>query len=528
MEKKICLGSRIGQTQPALSNVYGTLSALGGEDAIKRRYPELYKAVLNSQKHLARNAALRRAGGSSKDYIFGTSDSCKIRTVNYSPDTTLQTSSSIITDKPVVTAAIIGDISDVVTGKVIDGFAISDNNTDSVFEQSITDASVFKAGASQKFLAKSSFVVVEYDASGNPVVKTLDSTLEAPKVINGKTIVKKLTVNDPMPIKHPGAEKTNVYYNRNGDGDYCYSNVKFGSDSIDVHMPFSGSVEFDGIFQPSPENTVITDGEKQILLQIENVNNGAANFDLEYWSDVKLEVSGSVLKWEFPDSWHDVIEKYRLYCANNMNFYCRMFINTTIGIAVPITIQSKGGEHEDPSYKKIPFIDISWGCFAKDARVRMADGSEKYIADICSGDKVATKDNGSQTVRDVVTGHEERLVYIETSRASSIRVTEDHPMLTADGMVKAGELTAASILITPDGESSIESLYYEPYNDKVYNLMLEKQSLLVVNGLYAGDMAYQNQCSPGLTKQEPHKLLEIQEELADLVNGINKQKKENI
>jgi len=142
-----------------------------------------------------------------------------------------------------------------------------------------------------------------------------------------------------------------VYYNRSGNNaDYIYLNVNYTYETIDVHIPFSGSVELSGFYAPNPENLVIKDGVKELVLQIENIKNGTANFNMKYWDDIKWNVTGSVLKWEFPDNQHDILKRSRLTCANNMNFYCKMYINTKIGIPVPIVIQSNVGEHKAPSY----------------------------------------------------------------------------------------------------------------------------------------------------------------------------------
>lgn len=525
MEKWFDTGQRVGSSIASPAHLERTLAALGGEALLKRRYPQLYQAVLNTRRSGAMCMSSLRGDA---EYLFGAADSCKIRTLNYSPNTTLETSSSIATDKSKVSLAIIGELKDTDTGKVIDGFAVYDNNSDQLSAQSVTKASELGNGDNRNFTANSSFVIVENDASGKPVVKTLESTMEAPKTRNAGYIVKSMTVNAPMPVLHPGAKKTTVYYNRKGSGaDYMFSDVKFSTTDIDVYMPFSGSVELNGIYQPDPADPIVKDGDKGIVLQMENVKNGSVNFDLKYWSKIKWTVSGSVLSWEFPNDWHDVISKKRLSCANDLNFYCRMYINTTIGLAVPITIQSSGPEHEDPSYQKIPYIDILWGCFAKDVRITMADGSVKTAEQIRAGDMVSTKENGAQRVTEVVTGQEERLVYIETSRGDRIRVSGEHPVLSDTGLVRADELTAGTILVTESGLASIESLYYVEYGDRVYNFSLEKESTLLANGFYAGDFAAQNRRSRP-TEKEPEKLTEIQEELSELIGSLAKKKKENL
>ena len=75
------------RTAPLEENLEKTLEKIGGEEALKRRYPELDKAVLNTREKL--RSAPRRTADENGDYIFDLEDSCKIRTLNYTPGTTL-------------------------------------------------------------------------------------------------------------------------------------------------------------------------------------------------------------------------------------------------------------------------------------------------------------------------------------------------------------------------------------------------------------------------------------------------------
>jgi len=122
------------RTTPHERNLEQTLERLGGEDIIRRKYPELYKAILNTRERV--KVAPLRAPNESGEYIFGTEDSCKIRTLNYSPDTTLSTASGMEMETAKSSLAIISDITDNSTGKSVDGFAVSINNSDTLFAES--------------------------------------------------------------------------------------------------------------------------------------------------------------------------------------------------------------------------------------------------------------------------------------------------------------------------------------------------------------------------------------------------------
>ncbi len=95
-------------------------------------------------------------------------------------------------------------------------------------------------------------------------------------------------------------------------------------------------------------------------------------------SAISLRVSaGGRYHGSFRQTEKTTIAKKALTGASQLTFYCRMHIMTDSGISVPLTIQSNNLDHEDPSYAKIPKIDILWGCFAKDTYITMAGGSRE-------------------------------------------------------------------------------------------------------------------------------------------------------
>lgn len=517
------MNGRSLRTVPREENIEEAVKKLGGDDILRRRYPELYKAVLNTRERV-RNAPSRMPDESG-DRIYGTEDSCKIRTLNYTPDTTLSSVSDMEMTTVKTTLAIVGDVVYADSGKVIDQFSVYDNNVKTLSGNCTADSAELEHKASEEFIAHSSFYVIEKDDNGGNIIKSLSSVIDSHKTIDNEPIVNHIDVFDPMPVKHKGADHTVVFYNRKSHSgwDYDYENVTYSKKDINVYMPFSGSVELNGT-TPDPSNPVVLDDEeKGIVLQIENMLNGTAAFKAEYLRNVEWNVTGSVLTWKFPDDWHTVLRKNNLNCANNMDLYCRMWINTTSGFQVPIIIQSKGGEHPDPSYKKIPYINIKWGCFAKDVLIKMEDGTSLPVERIKIGDKVMTK-GGVRTVTDVVTGREDQLIHIKSSSMNRINVSLDHPVLTTEGLLPADKLTAGTILITEDGEESIESLYLVDYNDTVYNLKLDSGGILIANNFYAGDFDAQNTVNTPVIPVDtaPPKLEEIQEEFADIISGINR------
>ena len=133
------------------------------------------------------------------------------------------------------------------------------------------------------------------------------------------------------------------------------------------------------------------------------------------------------------------------------------------------------------------------GCFAKDVCIRMADFSLKPIEQLKSGDAIMTRDNGVQTVKDILIGSEKTIVEIVASNGRELKVTKDHPILSSNNAMKrADEFKEGTIIASEDGEIIVQSVSEIGYNDKVYNLILEKDSILLANGIYVGNFQTQN------------------------------------
>jgi len=100
------------------------------------------------------------------------------------------------------------------------------------------------------------------------------------------------------------------------------------------------------------------------------------------------------------------------------------------------------------------------GCFREDSLVTMSDGTQKPIKDIVVGEKVKTYDvdKGLFTHSDVegvlVQDETDQLDWfeLEFDNGQTLVCTEDHPVLTTDGWIKARDLTENHIVL---GESSV-------------------------------------------------------------------------
>ena len=162
-------------------------------------------------------------------------------------------------------------------------------------------------------------------------------------------------------------------------------------------------------------------------------------------------------------------------------------------------------------------------CFAQETLIRMADGQEKQISAICIGEKVLSVSGKVLRVTNIIFGMEEKVVVLATQSGKRIRLTSDHPVQTEQrGILPVNALLATDKVYTADGGfEEIDSLYTEMYNDRVYNLCLEKESFLFGNGIAVGDFYYQQNIprsvpTPPVSEEAQHELDILKEEFRKL------------
>lgn len=144
----------------------------------------------------------------------------------------------------------------------------------------------------------------------------------------------------------------------------------------------------------------------------------------------------------------------------------------------------------------IPPITIYWGCFGKDVKITLADGTEKNACCIKEGDKLKGYDNQILTVREVFLGTDQSIYSIKTKGGREIKVSGGHPMMCEGKDVKALKLKAGDKLNLADGSlEEIECVEVVPYDAEVYNYTFEgvdDGKYIIANGFYAGDLNMQN------------------------------------
>ncbi|MGY3212753.1 Hint domain-containing protein [Mucilaginibacter sp. HD30] len=151
-------------------------------------------------------------------------------------------------------------------------------------------------------------------------------------------------------------------------------------------------------------------------------------------------------------------------------------------------------------------------CFPGDELVTMSNGAKKQLKDVKSGDKIITVDpvthQSSATVVKELTQHEPenyaltQLVLVAAKEqdavnglkinlsAKVVKATPNHPMLTKNGNSKIGDIGLGEQVLCLDEASGKYETYtvlqkneHAEGTQKVYNIVAEKGSTLIVNGV---------------------------------------------
>jgi P4 family phage/plasmid primase-like protien len=127
------------------------------------------------------------------------------------------------------------------------------------------------------------------------------------------------------------------------------------------------------------------------------------------------------------------------------------------------------------------------GCFAKDTKVVMFDGTEKSIQDIGIGEQVMGDDNTPRNVKQLFRGHSD-MYKIIPSRGDPFVVNGDHDLaVTVSDTIREGVVNSSlSWLSYKDGvlKSNVRKFAHDPEGRKAFRQRLEtdKDNGLVKNG----------------------------------------------
>lgn len=323
---------------------------------------------------------------------------------------------------------------------------------------------------------------------------------------DGSSSIKSTTVQDPKyktPPVPPSTRPIVVVYDREWyfpqeQWDYSYNGLVHGPGTgqwADVHLDFRGSTTADDnhTFLPFDKN-------KKFLLQL-IFDTGAAEYQntRNFATYFTLSNDKKTMSWNFDPDWKSQLDLSRFAAKTvNLKFYCNMtlpvqYIGTTYMHDASIIIESSDQPSLSPSHLHIPFIIIKWGCLAKGTKITMANGQEKNVEDLRIGESVLSSEGKPLVLRNIVSGTEKTMIYIETFSGHNVKVTQTHPVFTTRGIIDAGDVTPADSIYAIGGAA--EKVRYccpMDYNDTVYSLYFDGQNGIICNRLILGDFNMQN------------------------------------
>jgi hypothetical protein len=225
-------------------------------------------------------------------------------------------------------------------------------------------------------------------------------------------------------------------------------------------VPFAGRAKFDRPIQPlrpkvnfavtmAVMNTVGGGGYIEIVPQ---------NMDTVYPGFAIDPNDNTVLTWDFRpgqttlDPGNPVIfENVKWPADMKAIFFFKALVFLQGNVPAIVTVRSNDGVPENPPDGHLPILPISfiWHCVSAGSQVRMADGSEKPIEDIVTGDRVAS---GPYLEEAEVTwttkgSHDGKVLKITVADGRSIRATENHVFVTEEGTCLASDLSRGSNLL---------------------------------------------------------------------------------
>lgn len=142
---------------------------------------------------------------------------------------------------------------------------------------------------------------------------------------------------------------------------------------------------------------------------------------------------------------------------------------------------------------RIQKLQIMWGCLCEGSRVRMADGSMRRIEEIRIGE-LTGRDHAYGRVINCWSGQEEVLYNLITEDGNSIKLTNNHPVLTERGLMGAAFIRKGTRIMTENGSFAEITAVKELHGCfKVCNLELDSEDhLFCAEGFTVGDFQLQN------------------------------------
>lgn len=261
--------------------------------------------------------------------------------------------------------------------------------------------------------------------------------------------------------------------------------------STDIQTPLSDSVDenfyaYLTLVCPSKGGVTLGLSSQTSMVKYFNAKGGQLTWDFEPYN------FGQLVPWNSGDT---------------VDYYLRAGVILTgqtdySEIEVSPDYTRKG---ENGHYLVLPIVFV-WGCVARGSTVTMADGFDRPIELVRSGESVLAGPSGrTLVVLDTTVGREEAgMIRLGLDGDAHLVLTPTHPVATPTGMVMARELSAGDAVHSITGTRAVTSVDDVCEPTDVCNLLLgdpDGQNLdwenatYVANGLVVGDDRAQSEIS---------------------------------
>jgi len=312
----------------------------------------------------------------------------------------------------------------------------------------------------------------------------------------GSSIPTQIVSTNPNDLNHDGMIK--FCFGRTApDCDYAPT----GTSQQNVNLPINGNTSWDSaLLNPATDpNASVYIAITQPQPQTGGGCNLVANVQQFLQQSVTLSNNNKTVNWNNTAVQFPAINSTCM--PNGSIVYYNMSMNVDLATNVPTFFGISSSPDTPIStgfYLMLAPTRIYYSCLAADARIALADGSFKAIADVRAGDIVVGGEAGAPLkVASVYVGTEEQpLVHFTTRNGLELKVTQGHPVMTEHGVRLARFLEVGDVVLTADGDSPIATLDRVGYAGKVYNLSLAAmqpglkiapdQELFYANGVLVG------------------------------------------
>lgn len=310
---------------------------------------------------------------------------------------------------------------------------------------------------------------------------------------DGEEFVESMDISDPVYKKSTSGPIKIALWRTGSDVDYSYPNDKIDDDgNYEMHLKMTGKaklLENHAIGSVPSVDAILNQVDHGSIFYLHNVTPG----------EITVSKDWKTLTWDLSDNWENFVPESTRAGNRNYSFDMRIsFMCRKCQFRHSLIISSEDyPQYEDYHfYKKIPMINVLWGCLAEGTKITMSDGARKKIEDVRIGDKVVTGDGAISGISDIVVGTESTMYQLVLASGNEVLATLDHPFMTGSGMMLVSDITShTDIRIAGGAFSRAVSCYPVTYGKKVYSLELSDGDSFIANGVVSGTHSVQGELS---------------------------------